>query len=326
LPEKTHQVRGYLLIAGAALCYGASAALGKAAFRGIVGQQGATASLDPLILAQARSTISFLILATILFATRREPLKRFATKDVLRCMLIGILGLAGSNFFYYYSIQKTTVATAIIVQYTAPVWVLLYMAMRGLQTANRRKVLSVIFAIVGCAMAIGLLRVTATSPFVNVSGFKGNPAGIGAALIAAFTFSFYSIYGQIQVRRYDRWYVVLFAMFGAAVLWMIVNPPWKVIAAHYTKDLWLFLLVFALVSMLLPLSLYFAGLQYIDATRAVITSCLEPVFAILFAAAFVGETLGVMQIVGIICVLAATVMVQAPEKDMLAPSEIAPVD
>ena len=70
MPEKTqlnqHPVRGYLLIAAAAFCYGASATLGKAAFRGILGQQGATAPLDPLILAQARSSISFLLLAPVL--------------------------------------------------------------------------------------------------------------------------------------------------------------------------------------------------------------------------------------------------------------------
>jgi drug/metabolite transporter (DMT)-like permease len=131
----------------------------------------------------------------------------------------------------------------------------------------------------------------------------------------------------MQIKRYDRWYVVLFAMMGAACLWLLVNPPWKVIAAHYTAQQWLFLLAFSLVSMLIPLSLYFAGLQYLDATRAVITACLEPVFAILFAAAFVGETLGAMQILGIILVLSATVMVQLPEKErMLAPTEIAPVD
>ncbi len=242
-------------------------------------------------------------------------------------MLIGILGLAGSNFFYYYSIEKTTVATAIIVQYTAPIWVLLYMVLRGLQTTSRRKAFSVALAVLGCAMVIGLLRVGMKTPFISISGFKGNPAGVGAALIAAFTFSFYSVYGQIQVRRYDRWYVVLFAMMGAAALWIIVNPPWKIIAAHYNAEQWLFLLVFSLVSMLIPLSLYFAGLQYLDATRAVITACLEPVFAILFAATFVGETLGVMQVLGIVFVLSATVMVQIPEKDhMLAPTEIAPVD
>src|SRR5436305_2795749 len=100
----SHPVRGYLLVAAAAFCYGASATLGKAAFRGILGQQGATAPLDPLILAQARSSMSFLLLAPVLWATRRAEFSRFQVRDVLRCMLIGILGLAGSNFFYYYSI------------------------------------------------------------------------------------------------------------------------------------------------------------------------------------------------------------------------------
>jgi drug/metabolite transporter (DMT)-like permease len=160
LTQKAHPIRGYFLIAAASFCYGASATLGKAAFRGIVGSQDAANAIDPLILAQARSTMSFLILAPILFATRREELSRFATKDVLRCMLIGILGLAGSNFFYYYSIEKTTVATAIIVQYTAPIWVLLYMVMRGAQTASRRKALAVGLALLGCAMTIGLLRLS----------------------------------------------------------------------------------------------------------------------------------------------------------------------
>jgi len=42
-----------------------------------------------------------------------------------------VLGVAVSNYFYYVAIQKTNVATAIILQYTAPVWVLLYVVARG---------------------------------------------------------------------------------------------------------------------------------------------------------------------------------------------------
>ena len=45
-------------------------------------------------------------------------------------------GVAASNYFYYLAIQRTNVATAIIVQYTAPVWVLVYMAARGLEKAT----------------------------------------------------------------------------------------------------------------------------------------------------------------------------------------------
>ena len=70
---------------------------------------------------------------------------------------------------------------------------------------------------------------------------------------------------------------------------------------------------FSITSMLLPFSCYFAGLQYLDPTRAIVTSCLEPVFAILFAASFVHEAVGWVQAVGVFIVLVATILVQLPD-------------
>ena len=77
--------------------------------------------------------------------------------------------------------------------------------------------------------------------------------------------------------------------------------------------------MFACLSMVLPYMLYLSGLKYLDPTRAVITSCLEPVFAILFAVLFVGESLRTMQIVGIVAVLVATVMVQLKPRTAIHP-------
>ena len=319
-------MRGYLLIACASLCYGASATLGKAVFRGMLAA-GASAQIGPLALAQARSTISLLLLVPALLVMRRGRGLSLPVPDVLRCLLVGSLGLAASNFCYYYSIEKTTVATAIIVQYTAPVWVLISMLVRDSQWPSLKRVISVSLAVIGCAVSIGIIRGTAGFPLLHLVGLKMDPLGVGAALAAAFAFSFYSISGQSLVNRHDRWNVLVYVMLGAAGLWMIVNPPWKIVAAHYSSRQWLFLFVFALVSMLLPLSLYFAGLQYLDATRAIVTCCLEPVFAILFAATFVHESIGALQIFGIALVLTATVIVQLPEAGgITVPSEIAPVD
>ncbi len=73
------------------------------------------------------------------------------------------------------------------------------------------------------------------------------------------------------------------------------------------------MVLFALISLLLPFSFYFVGLQYLDATRAVVTSCLQPVFAILFAAAFIAESLHWFQVLGIVIVLAASIAIQIPE-------------
>jgi len=72
--------------------------------------------------------------------------------------------------------------------------------------------------------------------------------------------------------------------------------------------------VFSLTSMLVPFSFYFAGLQYLDPTRAVVTSCLEPVFAIGLTALLLGERVSAIQVLGMGIVLAATVLVQRPDK------------
>ena len=93
-----------------------------------------------------------------------------------------------------------------------------------------------------------------------------------------------------------------------------MNPPWKIVAAHYGREQWGFMLVFSLVSVLAPFSCYFAGLQHLEPTRAIVASCLEPVFSILIAALVLGELLRPMQTVGIVLVLVAIVLIQLRER------------
>ena len=88
------------------------------------------------------------------------------------------------------------------------------------------------------------------------------------------------------------------------------QSPWRVAAAHYSGPQWGFLALFSVTSILVPFSLYFAGLHHLDATRAIVTSCLEPVFSILIAALALGELVGKIQMVGILLVLASTLLVQ----------------
>jgi drug/metabolite transporter (DMT)-like permease len=283
-----------------------AATLGRAAFTGRLLPSGqALQPIDPLILSQSRTTISFLVLLPVLLSRRGWRGLKLPALDFGRTLALGILGVAASNYLYYLSIQKTNVATAIVLQYTAPVLVLLYMVVRGLQRATAQRVAAVGLAVLGSALAIGI---------VGAGGFRLDPIGVMAALLAAVSFAFYNIAGHRLLARYDRWIVLLYTTFSAAAFWVFVNPPWKVVAAHYSGTQWTFLAVFAVVSMLAPFSLYFAGLQYLEPTRAIVVSCLEPVFSIVLAALLLGEALRPMQALGIVIVLVAIVIVQLPER------------
>jgi DME family drug/metabolite transporter len=296
--------RGYLYIAAATLCWGIAANLGRAAFTGRLARFGSFDTITPIILSQARTTFSFLILFPAVLIVRGWPRLRIPTSDVMRIFTLGILGLASSNYFYYLAIQRMNVAIAIIVQYTAPVWVLFYMVVRGRQKLSVQRVVSVLFAVTGITIAVG----------VGSGKLQLDSIGVGAALLAAFSFAFYSIGGHTLIGRYDHWLVLLYATLGAALFWIVLNPPWKIVAAHYSAMQWMFMLVFSIISMLVPFSLYFAGLRHLDPTRAIIVSCLEPVFSIVLAATVLGERIKPLQILGIIFVLCAIAAIQIRNK------------
>jgi drug/metabolite transporter, DME family len=80
------------------------------------------------------------------------------------------------------------------------------------------------------------------------------------------------------------------------------------------------------VSVLGPFSFYFAGLQHLEPTRAIVASCLEPVFSIVLAALLLGESLRSIQAVGIVIVLAAIVIVQLPERAGAAVTVVEPIE
>jgi drug/metabolite transporter (DMT)-like permease len=305
MKPQSHPLRGYLFIASATLLWGVAASLGRAAFTGRLPWVGNLSAIDPLILSQSRTSLSFLVLLPVLGAMRGWGTLKLPKGDLAKCCLLGVLGVAASNYFYYVAIQKTNVATAILLQYTAPVWVLLYMVARGLQKASARRVAAVVLAVAGCGLAIGV---------AGGSGFRLDWLGVTAAILASYSYAFYNIGGHGLLSRYDRWTVLLWTLGSAAAFWVFVNPPWKLASQHFTGPQVGFLVVFALVSVLAPFSLYFAGLQHLEPTKAIIGSCLEPVFSILIAAIALGEVMRPIQALGMVAVLVAIVLIQLPER------------
>jgi drug/metabolite transporter, DME family len=280
--------------------------MGRAAFTGRLLPHGqALRAIDPLILSQSRATFSLLVLLAVLLAVRGPRRLKLPMADVSRMFVLGILGVAASNYLYYLAIQRTNVATAIILQYTAPVWVLLYTVARGVQKPTLQRIAAVGLAVAGIVLAIGMF---------GAGGFRLDAIGVIAALLAAFSFAFYNVGGHSILARYDRWTVLLYTLISASLFWMVVNPPWKIAGANYTNSQWLFLLAFSLISVLGPFSFYFAGLQHLEPTRAIVVSCLEPVFSIVIAAFALGEVLRPLQTVGIVLVLVAIIVVQWPDR------------
>ena len=290
-------IRGYAMIAGAAILWGISATAAKFLFN---------QNVSPLLVVQTRVTFSALLMAAG-FRLVRPSLLRVDSRDLWRLAVLGVVGVAGANITYYLVIRETTVATAIIIQYTAPLLVLAYGVLSREEGFSIVKLVAALLSFLGCALAVGAFDEGALilTPLALI-------AGIGSIL----TFAFLTVYTRRVVARMPSWTAVLYALVFASIMWLVINPPWVIAAEPHSPGLWLALIGFAIISVLLPHSLFAAGLRTVVPSRAIITSTLEPVVAISSAAVVLGELLTPLQVVGAITVLVAIVLLNLrPEED-----------
>src|SRR5690242_18837557 len=99
--SRLHTYRGYFYIAAAALAWGVSATLGRAAFTGRLLPGAGIRKIDALILSQCRTSFSFLALLLILIPKRGIRGLRLQWRAAAQLFMLGIAGVAASNYFYY---------------------------------------------------------------------------------------------------------------------------------------------------------------------------------------------------------------------------------
>ena len=294
------ELKGYMMVMGASLFWGGSATVAKFLLN---------RHLDTLLIVQTRVTFACLLLLPYLLLSKPGAL-RVRPRDLWQFALLGILGVAGSNFTYYFAIKESTVATAILIQYTAPLLVIAYAAYSGEEKFTAVKVIAATISLLGCFLAVGAY---------NFSLLKISPLGLVSAISSVFTWAFMNVYTRHLLSRYTLWTVMFYAIASASVFWLVIQPPWAIAGLDLTVDVWGGLIVLSIISVLIPHSLYFSGLRYVVASRAIITSTLEPIVAIVTAAIFLGEYLAFAQTIGALFVMGAIVLLQLRREPVRIP-------
>jgi drug/metabolite transporter (DMT)-like permease len=286
-----HPMRGYLYAAGAAVLWG---------FSGVVTKYLLRRQLTPQELLVFRTTLSALILFSW-FGLRAPELLRIERKHLFHLALLGGIGLAMNQGFYYLSLTMVSVGYSLLLQYLAPVHLMVYGLLSKSERMTGGKLAAVLMAIFGCILMVagqegGLARVSMVGTF--------------CALGSGICFAFYSAFGKHLLRHYDSRTILSYMFLFSSLLWLCIRPPWTIGWRAIDARLWLFFLYLAVVATILPFALYSASLRHLEASRASLTSMLEPVVAALVAWLWLSETLTAMQIGGGAAVLAGVLLLQ----------------
>lgn len=302
MENRSSSWKGYVFVGLAALCWASSGTAAKFLF-----QSGVTS----LELVQLRITLASTILLAWLGGRQPKRLK-IARQDILYFFILGGGAMASVQFTYLFAISKIHVAAAILLQYLAPIFIVLHAVIFAREALHRSTLLAMIGTLLGCYLVVG---------GYNLDLLRMNRLGILIGMLAGVSFAWYSLQGEYGMRRYHPRTVHFYSLAFAAVTWNILQMPLAAFFHPYSLATWCWILYVAIVGTLFPFGLYFEGVNLIRSTRASIAATLEPIGAGILAYLFLHEYMTWLQILGGILVIAAVIYLQlTQEHDEQAPN------
>ncbi|TVP43564.1 MAG: DMT family transporter [Gemmatimonadales bacterium] len=203
------------------------------------------------------------------------------------------LGVAGNFAFYFVSIAEGSVAVAVTLMYSAPVFVYLASFLLKLERPSALKWTAIV------VVMLGILLLTQIHD-IGASGIT--PIGVAAGLLAGLSYAVF-IFGFKYAARHGSPQAILsiaFAVLAAILFWpgdadqmgaVLGTPDWPLFA------------VLGVVGAGLSFIFYVIGLKHTAPAVASIVAMVEPVTASLFGFVLLDEVLGGPQILGMVLIL-----------------------
>jgi drug/metabolite transporter (DMT)-like permease len=282
---------GIAFVVASALAFGAMAILARFAF---------ASGVDTTTLLALRFSLAAVVMLTVL-RVRGLPLPRGSTLGIL--IALGAAGYGGQAICYFTALKLAPAGLAALLLYLHPALVAVLAAAFLRERLTGAKLVALAVALAGTVLTVG----------PAISGDNSTPApnllaGLGFAVASAGFYAVYIIVASWVGRRADAMPMSTVVIASAAAVFLIATlirgPQWPGTAAG-----WLAVAGIALLSTVLAITLFFAGLERIGPVRASTLSTVEPLCTVVLAAWVLDESMAPVQIAGGALILAAAVLI-----------------
>ncbi len=227
---------------------------------------------SPLAISGTRSLIGALVLGAV-FGRRL----RFTWSPA---QVGGALAYAGTVTLFVFANKLTTAANAILLQYTAPVWVALF-GYRFLGERTGRRDWITIAAVSGGMVLFFMDR-------LSPAGFWGNII----ALASGFCFGWLTLF--LRRQKEDS---TIESIFLGNILAALIGLP-AMLGSMPDARSWGLLVILGVVQMGLPYLLFSIAIRHVTAVEAIVVPVIEPILNPLWVLLLVGERPGPWALLG----------------------------
>lgn len=262
------------------------------------------ADMDAFRLTQIRSTGAAIIL--IAFAVMKGKSQLYARKDELKDLIIfGTVGVAAVTSFYFFAIKYLYVSVALIIEFTASIWIVLY-----LRFVKKKQISPLMWWGILCAFS-GLVLVSQIW-----TGTSLHPIGVAVAFADAFALAIYFLLADRLSQKRSSLSLMSWGIGVAAVFWALVLPWWNFPfeyltntyslegnLSNYSAPGWALVLWIIIIGTVIPYLLTVTGIRELSASTGSVIGMIEPIFAGAIAWWLLSEAFNSIQLLGCAVVL-----------------------
>lgn len=230
-----------------------------------------------------------------IFADKRDAKDQFA---------FSFLGLLGAQFGFYYTISLCNAATATVLQYTSPVFVMLWVSFKARRLPEGRELLGIVFALVGVFLI---------STHGDINNVVLSPLALTIGLISAVSLAFYTVQPMRLLKKYSTTLVVGWGqLLSGMLLCCFVNPFAP--TGHWDTGALIAFAYLVIGATVLSYSLFLVGLKVVGSTKASLISCAEPLASIIAVVVWLKTPLTLIDLTGMACIIFTVVLLSLPKK------------
>lgn len=249
-------------------------------------------------LAMLRGIVGAAALLLIMFIIKKPPNIRKLKSNLLLLIISG--ALIGFNWiFLFEAYNYTSVATATLCYYMAPVFVLIASPIFLKEKLNLKQILCSITAIIGIVLVSGVFNQKSVD---NKNEFIGVLFGLAAAILYA---SVIILNKKItNTNSLDR---TVFQLGSAGIVilpYSLVFEGFEGVSLEINHII--LIIIICLIHTTLAYYLYFSAIKSTKAVAAAIFSYIDPVVAIILSALILNENLNLFTVLGSFLILGST--------------------
>ncbi len=222
-------------------------------------------------------------------------------EDRRKILVFGIFGMLAVQYTYFAAIKHSNAAMATILQFSAPVLIAVYLAVRYNQRLSRLGYVAILLAILGTFIL---------ATHGNIHKLNITPMAFALGIASAVSLAFYTLMPGTLLKKYSSLSVVGWGLFIGGVTISLVKAPWNADGNWdgYAYASCVFIVIFGT---LIPFYLYLRAVQSIGGQKASLLTSAEPLSATLVAVLWLGVSFQFMDWLGALLIIATVFLLSA---------------